>query len=101
MSRTRIRPTREEMWVSITEAAKQLGVNPRTVRRYIRDGRLPVSRLSTQVVRIRLADIDRFLNANVAKPKVVESHEGMPPPKPKLHSVRPAAARFTPGPTHP
>lgn len=89
--------TREEIWVSIAEAANQLGVHPRTVRRYIRDSKLPVSRISTQVVRIRLADIDRFLNDNVAKPKP----RGVPVGKTKLHAVRPAPARFTPGPSHP
>lgn len=99
MSRTGTRPTREEIWVSIVDAAKHLGVHPRTVRRYIRDGRLPVSRISTQVVRIRLADIDRFLNDNVS-PKAIGSHD-VKPSRPKLHSVRPAPARFTPGPPHP
>ena len=74
------------------ELADRLDVDRRTVRRYIRDAKLPVSRLSTQVVRIRLADIDRFLNDNVSKPT---------PKAVKLHAVRPAAARFTPGPPHP
>lgn len=57
---------RENKWLSIQEAAEELGVNPRTVRRYIRLGRLDVSRISNKVVRIRLADIDRFMETGVS-----------------------------------
>lgn len=56
---------REETWVSIAEAAEQLGVHPRTLRRYIRDGKLTVLRLSPQVVRIRPEDIATFLKGNI------------------------------------
>ncbi len=60
---------RENTWLSIQEAADALGVNPRTIRRYIRSGRLNPSRLSNKVVRIRLADLDRLLEGGVgAKP---------------------------------
>lgn len=93
---------RENKWLSIQEAADELQVNPRTIRRYIRLGRLEVSRISNKVVRIRQADLDRLMEANVpskpvpgkvAEPEVVEA--------PRMHSPRPAApARFsstTPG----
>lgn len=58
--------THSKDWLSIAEAADVIGVNPRTVRRYIKDGKLPVSRVSTQVVRIRRADIDTFLESMMA-----------------------------------
>lgn len=57
--------TREDTWVSIAQAAEQLGVHPRTLRRYIRDERLMVLRLSPQVVRIRPEDIERFVAENM------------------------------------
>lgn len=56
----------EDRWLSIAEAAAVIGVHPRTLRRYIKDGKLRVSRVSSQVVRISRNDIDDFLRANVA-----------------------------------
>jgi excisionase family DNA binding protein len=55
----------EDTWVSIADAAKQLGVHPRTLRRYIKDGKLTVLRLSPQIVRIRPEDIARFRVENI------------------------------------
>lgn len=55
----------EETWLSISEAAEKLEVHPRTLRRYIRDGKLKVLRLSPQVVRIRAEDIAAFLSENI------------------------------------
>lgn len=57
--------TRESSWVSIAQAAEQLGIHPRTLRRYIRDGRLTVMRLSAQVVRIRPEDLTAFRDDNI------------------------------------
>lgn len=76
---------RENTWLSIQEAADTLGVNPRTIRRYMRSGRLTPSRLSNKVVRIRLADLDRLLEDGVAAKPV------RPAPVP----AKPAA--FSPG----
>lgn len=75
-------------WLSIDEAAEVIGVHPRTVRRYIRDNRLPVSRVSTQVVRIRRSDIDKFLESGLP---VQESPSERPKPVPAQ------PARFTAG----
>lgn len=81
---------RENTWLSITEAAAHLGVNPRTVRRYIRLGRLEPSRVSNKVVRIRLADLDRFMEDSLPAKA--------PEPAPAPVGVRPAQpARFQPG----
>jgi len=86
-----------ETWLSISEAAEQLGVHPRTLRRYIRDGKLGVLRLSPQVVRIRAEDIEAFLAENIKVttgtgtcyvPKPGESQRA---PQPVQH-VQPVAA---------
>jgi excisionase family DNA binding protein len=78
---------RENTWLSIQEAADHLGVNPRTVRRYIKVGRLSPSRISNKVVRIRLADIDRLMESGLA-----------PVGRPAPHKPQPAKpAAFRPG----
>lgn len=78
---------RENTWLSIQEAADHLGVNPRTVRRYMRLGRLEASRISNKVVRIRLADLDRFMEQNLpaAKKAAAAAAEG--------HAVDPRSPR--------
>jgi excisionase family DNA binding protein len=48
------------MRVSITEAAKYLGVSTRTLRRYIADGRLPAYRVGNQIIRINPDDLVRL-----------------------------------------
>lgn len=58
-------PNDTQAWLSINDAAEQLGVHPRTLRRYIRDGKLTALRLSAQIVRIRNDDIDDFLRKNL------------------------------------
>lgn len=91
---------RENTWLSIQEAAEHLGVNPRTVRRYMRLGRLEASRISNKVVRIRLADLDRFMEQNLpaAKAKAAEAaaRAAHPPrpAKPAGFSQTPRAGRF-------
>lgn len=91
---------RENKWLSIQEAAEELGVNPRTIRRYIRLGRLEVSRISNKVVRIRQADLDRLMEANVPgkapKPRETVDVELPEPARPQM--PKPATpARFQPG----
>lgn len=56
---------REDSWVSIAQAAEQLGIHPRTLRRYIRQGRLTVLRLTPQVVRIKPEDLFAFREENI------------------------------------
>ena len=45
----------------IAGAAEYLGINERTVRRYIADGRLPAYRVGPRQVRIHRADLERLL----------------------------------------
>lgn len=96
---------RENTWLSIQQAAEHLGVNPRTVRRYIRLDRLAVSRISNKVVRVRLADIDRFIETGVGKAPVAVDGKSNPKtealatiPRPPARPAQPATASgFTPG----
>lgn len=94
---------RENTWLSIAEAAEHLGVNPRTVRRYMRMGRLEASRISNKVVRIRLADLDRFMESNlpankdkpiVHTPPTSVVRAPVKPAKPAGFSPTPRAGRF-------
>lgn len=49
------------LMISPAEAAEMLSVDRATIFRWIRDGRLPASKLSPRIVRIRVADIDALL----------------------------------------
>ena len=57
--------TNDDTGVPIAVAAEQLGVHPRTLRRYINDGRIASVRYTSQVVRIHQEDIDKFLQRYV------------------------------------
>ena len=48
-------------YVGIPEAATYLDVTPKTIRRYIAEGKLPAYRLGDRVVRIKVADLDAAL----------------------------------------
>lgn len=85
----------EETWLSISEAAKQLEVHPRTLRRYIRDGKLNVLRLSHQVVRVRVEDIEAFLDDHIK----VETGTGtcyVPTPRERKRTPAPAVQSGVP-----
>jgi excisionase family DNA binding protein len=51
----------EDRFVSVAEAAEYLGVDPRTIRNMLRDGRLKASTLGPRVLRIRLSDLHAAL----------------------------------------
>jgi excisionase family DNA binding protein len=46
---------------SVPEAAIRHGVNPRTIRRYISEGRLPAYRLGPRLIRVKVVDSDQLL----------------------------------------
>lgn len=50
-------------WLSITDTAKYLGLSRPTIHRYIEEGRFPAYRLGYRTVRIRLADIERYIES--------------------------------------
>lgn len=49
----------QQDWASPEQVAEQLGLHVRTIRSYIRDGRLPAARIGKQY-RIARADLDAF-----------------------------------------
>lgn len=49
---------REKSMMSIAEAAAYLSVSVPTVRRMIQRGELPARRLSPQVIRVRVSDLE-------------------------------------------
>ena len=53
--------TTESEWLTTAEAAKTLKVSPLTVSRWIKQGRLPASRVGPRAVRIRREDLTRVM----------------------------------------
>ncbi|MGP5251486.1 helix-turn-helix domain-containing protein [Brachybacterium alimentarium] len=47
--------------LSIAEAAEQLGLTEKTIRRYIAAGKLPAYRVGSRTVRIKSSDLERLL----------------------------------------
>lgn len=54
--------------MTVEQVADYLQLNKLTVYKYIRDGRLPAARLG-KAYRIRLADVDAFLERQMARPR--------------------------------
>jgi len=64
-------PTEEmtEYTLSVKEVAKVLNVQPMTVRRWIKDGRLPARRLpGTKPYKVRPADVDALIDGSPVVP---------------------------------
>jgi len=47
--------------ISVEQAAEYLGVNPRTIRRYISLGKLPASKVGGTLIRVDQADVDALV----------------------------------------
>jgi len=62
----------ESGWYSVEQVAERLGLHVRTVRGYIRDGRLPATRIGKQY-RIARADLDAFTGQPPARPRAEAS----------------------------
>lgn len=85
----------EDTGLPIQAAAERLGIHPRTLRRYISDGRLTAVRYTSQVVRIKLSELERFLGENIR----IETGTGTcyvpdreaQAPKPRAKSRKPRA----------
>jgi excisionase family DNA binding protein len=79
----------EDTGLTIAAAAERLRIHPRTLRRYIREGRLTVTRYTSQIVRVPTAEVDRFLADNICIPTgtgiayVARPTEEKPTPAPK------------------
>jgi excisionase family DNA binding protein len=48
---------------SAAQVAQRLGVTPYTVRKWIREGKLPATKLGYKTVRVSSADLEAFLGA--------------------------------------
>lgn len=59
--------TSDTTWVRSTEAARRLGVTPRTLYRFIDDGKLPAYRFG-RVIRLKESEIDDFIEASRIEP---------------------------------
>ena len=64
-------PYEEIIWLSTPKAADRLGITTRTLYRFIDRGDLPAYRFG-RVIRLRLADVDRFIEACLVEPGSLE-----------------------------
>lgn len=54
-------------WVRSTDAARRLGVTPRTLYRFIDDGKIPAYRFG-RVIRLKESEIDDFIESSRIAP---------------------------------
>jgi excisionase family DNA binding protein len=60
--------------LTIEQVAEKLQLHPDTIRRYIRERKLPSVRISATVVRIKQSDLDKFIQERYTdKPEKGES----------------------------
>ena len=59
------------VWLSTQDAARRLGVTPRTLYRFIDEGQLPAYRLG-RVIRLQLAEVDEFIERCRIQPGSLE-----------------------------
>jgi excisionase family DNA binding protein len=57
----------EPVWLGTQDAARQLGITPRTLYRLINEGEIPAYKLG-RVLRLRLSDVERFLESARVQP---------------------------------
>ena len=58
-------------WLSTADAAKALGITPRTLYRFIDQGELPAYRFG-RVIRVKQADVDAFIEGARIQPGSLE-----------------------------
>jgi len=64
-------PDAEIHWLSTQEAAKRLGITPRTLYRFIDEGQLPAYRFG-RVIRLQQREVDEFISASRIQPGTLE-----------------------------
>ena len=57
----------DPVWLGTQEAARQLGITPRTLYRLIDEGEIPAYKLG-RVLRLRLSDVETFLESARVRP---------------------------------
>lgn len=90
MARKTERPTPEGDLLTVAQVAAYLQLNRLTVYRYIRGGRLEAVRMG-RTIRVRWADVQRFLEAQRVVPRAA-------PPRPAAQPRSPAPSGLEPGP---
>jgi excisionase family DNA binding protein len=60
-------PTAGPRWMGTQEAARYLGITPRTLYRFIDEGRLPAYKMG-RVIRLKGDDLDTFLETARIQP---------------------------------
>ena len=63
--------TSDIAWLSTAEAARRLGVTPRTLYRFIDEGQLPAYRFG-RVIRLKEAEVDSFIETCRIEPGTLE-----------------------------
>ncbi len=58
-------------WLSTADAAKYLGITPRTLYRFIDEGQIAGYRFG-RVIRLKQADVDTFIEASRISPGTLE-----------------------------
>jgi len=58
-------------WLSTKEAARRLGVTPRTLYRFVDAGDLVAYRMG-RVIRLQQSDVDAFIEASKVQPGTLE-----------------------------
>jgi excisionase family DNA binding protein len=70
-----MRDTAEKTYLTVSDAARELQVNPSTIWRWIESGKLPAYRLGERTIRIRKQDLESLLkpvrpkDSRTTKPK--------------------------------
>jgi excisionase family DNA binding protein len=64
-------PRRDIVWLSTQDAARRLGVTPRTLYRFIDEGQLPAYRFG-RVIRLQLDEVDEFIERCRIQPGSLE-----------------------------
>ena len=59
------------VWMSTAEAARRLGITPRTLYRFIDEGQLPAYRFG-RVIRLKKAEVDSFIDNCRIEPGTLE-----------------------------
>jgi excisionase family DNA binding protein len=65
--RERIEEGLEQEWYTVNEAAEELELHPKTVRKRIRDGKLKASRPSPRKTRIHYTDLGAYMSKEGGK----------------------------------
>ena len=61
----------EIRWLSTAEAARRLGITPRTLYRFIDEGSLPAYKMG-RVIRLKQSDVDAFVEQSRIEPGTLE-----------------------------